>query len=199
VRVETDQGSYRAERLVIAAGPWADEMLTELKLPLEVWRLVNVHFEPARPELHAPERCPVYLWSGPEGIYGGFPTLPDQGVKFGRHDIGEVCTARTIRREIDDAEIDELRAVLERYTVGAAGPLKWSFTCMYTMTPDHHFILDHHPQHSQVVYACGFSGHGFKFSSVIGEVLADLALEGATRHPIDFLSAARFGSLATAR
>src|SRR5205823_2328263 len=122
-----------------------------------------------------------------------------QGVKFGRHDIGEVCTPRTIRRDIGDGEIEQLRDVLDRYLPGAAGPLKWAFTCMYTMTPDHHFILDRHPRHERVVYGCGFSGHGFKFASVIGEVLADLAIDGRTRHPIDFLSAARFAAPPPAR
>ena len=199
VRVETERGSYSAERLVIAAGPWADEVLAELRLPLEVWRLVNVHLEPTRPALFEPERCPVYLWTGPEGLYGGFPSLPGQGVKFGRHDVGEVCTPRTIRREIDDHEIEELRVVLERYLPGAGGAVKWAFTCMYTMTPDHHFIVDRHPQHGQMVYACGFSGHGFKFASVIGEVLADLALDGRTSQPIGFLSAGRFAAPAAGR
>src|SRR5207253_2994237 len=101
-----------------------------------------------------------------------------------------------IRRDIDLAEIEALRAVLDRYMPGAAGDVKWGLTCMYTDTPDHHFILGRHPEHPQVVYGCGFSGHGFKFSSVIGEVLADLATEGTTRHPIDFLSARRFRSTA---
>jgi sarcosine oxidase len=194
VRVETERGGYTAGRLVIAAGPWTSELLSELDLPLVVWRLVNAHFEPTRPEPFGPDRCPVYLWQGPEGVYGGFPSLPGQGVKFGRHDVGEVCTPRTIRREIEDGEIEGLRDVLERYLPGAAGPLKWAFTCMYTMTPDHHFILDRHPRHERVVYACGFSGHGFKFASVIGEVLTDLLIDGRTRHPIDFLSAARFAA-----
>ena len=193
VRVETAQGSYSGERLVIAAGPWASEVLSGLGLPLEVWRLVNVHFEPSRPEPFDVARCPVYLFAVPEGLWGGFPVLPEQGVKFGRHDIGEVCTARTIRREIDPEEIEEIRTVLERYLPGAAGPVRATLTCMYTMTPDHHFVVDRHPEHDQVVYACGFSGHGFKFASVIGEVLADLAFEGETGQPIGFLSAGRFG------
>ncbi|MDQ2785659.1 MAG: FAD-dependent oxidoreductase, partial [Chloroflexota bacterium] len=75
---------------------------------------------------------------------------------------------------------------------GAAGDVLWTLTCMYTNTPDRHFILDRHPAHGNVVYGCGFSGHGFKFASVIGEVMADLALDNTTRHDIGFLSAARF-------
>ncbi len=192
VVVETEQDSYQAERLAIAPGPWAGEVLTELRLPLAVQRVVNVHFEPAAPELFAPDRCPIYIFEVPEGVYYGFPALPDQGLKFGRHDAGEQCTPRTIRREVDPGEVEMLRSVLDHYMPGASGPAKSTLTCMYTNTPDYHFVIDVHSEHRQVVYACGFSGHGFKFSSVIGEVLADLATEGATAHSIAFLSGARF-------
>ena len=100
VRVETARASYTAERLVITAGAWAGEILAELALPLTNWRVVSVHFEPTRPELFQVERCPVYFWAVPEGIFGGFPSLPGEGLKIGRHDTGEVCTARSVRREI---------------------------------------------------------------------------------------------------
>lgn len=194
VRVETARDTYRADRLVIAAGPWSAEVLADLGLPLEVERIVNVHFEPARPDLFGPEACPVYLLEVPEGHYYGFPSLPEQGLKFGRHG-GEVCTPGTIRRAIGEDEVALLRRVLDRYVPGAASAVKWALTCMYTNTPDRHFILDRHPAYpAQVVYGCGFSGHGFKFASVIGEVLADLAIEGATRHDIGFLSARRFAA-----
>ncbi|HET8630126.1 MAG TPA: N-methyl-L-tryptophan oxidase [Thermomicrobiales bacterium] len=195
VRVETADATYTADCLVIAAGPWAGEVLAGLDLPLEVWRIVNVHFAPAAPERFAPERCPIYIFEVPEGQYYGFPALPGQGLKFGRHDAGEVCTPHTIRRDVDATEVDALRAVLDRYLPGAAGPVLWTLTCMYTNTPDRHFVLDRHPAHPQVVYGCGFSGHGFKFASAIGEVLADLALDGATRHPIGFLGAGRFAAV----
>ncbi|MGN6810491.1 MAG: N-methyl-L-tryptophan oxidase [Thermomicrobiales bacterium] len=192
VRVDTAQGTYQAARLVIAAGPWSAAVLAGLGLPLTVQRIVNVHFAPAEPDRFAPGRCPIYILSEPEGEYYGFPALPGQGVKFGRHDTGEVCTPATIRRMVDEGEVAALRAVLDRYLPGAGGDVLWTLTCMYTNTPDRHFILDRHPAHEQVVYGCGFSGHGFKFSSVIGEILADLALDGTTKHPIGFLSAARF-------
>ncbi|MGI8856731.1 MAG: N-methyl-L-tryptophan oxidase [Thermomicrobiales bacterium] len=192
VRVETDQGVYTAARLVITAGPWAGEVLADLGLPLRVQRIVNVHFAPTQSALFAPERCPVYLMQVPEGDYYGFPALPGEGVKIGRHEIGEVCTPETIRRAIDPEEITMLRDVLDRYLPGAAGDVLHTLTCMYTNTPDRHFILDRHPAHGNVVYGCGFSGHGFKFASAIGEVMAELAMDGATRHDIAFLSATRF-------
>jgi sarcosine oxidase len=192
VRVETEHAVYTARSLVITAGPWANELLTGLGLPLRVQRIVNVHFAPTAPALFAPERCPVYLMQVPEGDYYGFPALPGEGVKIGRHEIGEVCTPETIRRDVSPEEIAMLRDVLDRYLPGAAGDVLWTLTCMYTNTPDRHFILDRHPTHANVAYGCGFSGHGFKFASAIGEVMADLALDGTTRHDIGFLSAARF-------
>jgi sarcosine oxidase len=192
VRVETDAGTYTADRLVIAAGPWASEVLSDLRLPLEVWRIVNVHFAPTAPERFGPEQCPVYLMQVPEGDYYGFPSLPGEGMKIGRHEIGEVTTPRTIRRDVDPGEIAMLRALLDRYLPGASGDVLWTLTCMYTNTPDRHFVLDTHPAHPNVVYGCGFSGHGLKFASAIGEVLADLATDGTTRHDIRFLSASRF-------
>ncbi|MHB8647577.1 MAG: N-methyl-L-tryptophan oxidase [Thermomicrobiales bacterium] len=194
VRVETDEGAYTAGRLVITAGPWASDVLSGVGLPLRVQRIVNVHFAPTAPALFAPERCPIYLLQVPEGDYYGFPALPGEGMKIGRHDIGEACTPETIRRDVDAEEITMLRDVLDRYLPGAAGDVLWTLTCMYTNTPDRHFILDRHPAHTNVVYGCGFSGHGFKFSSAIGEVMTDLALDGAARHDIGFLSAARFTS-----
>jgi sarcosine oxidase len=193
VRVETEQDVYRAERLVITAGPWASELLEDLALPLTVRRVVNVHFQPAEPERFSPERCPVHIWQLPEGEFYGFPNLEGQGIKFGRHDGNEPSTPRTIRRAVDEGEIAMLRGVLDRYMPAATGPVLRTLTCMYTMTPDQHFILDLHPGSPRVVFGCGFSGHGFKFAAVIGEILADLALTGRTAHDIGFLSARRFG------
>ena len=198
VRVVTDRDEYRAERLVIAAGPWADDLLGELGLPLTVRRVVNVHFQPERPDLFAADNCPIHIWEIAEGHYYGLPDLPGQGLKFGRHDGNEPCTAHTVRREVDAGEIEQLRRVLDRYLPGAAGPVRETLTCLYVMTPDNHFVLDRHPRHPAVSFVCGCSGHGFKFTPVIGEILADLTIEGATDHPIDFLAAERFATPAAA-
>jgi sarcosine oxidase len=192
LRVDTDQASYRADRLIVTAGPWAASVLSELGLPLSVRRVVNLYVTPTRPEFYTPERCPTYAIAVPEGEYYG---MPDHGVKIGRHDIGEVCTPETVRRGVDAEEIAMFRAVLERYLPGANGPLAATLTCLYTMTPDKNFVIDKHPHDPHVVYACGFSGHGFKFAPVIGEVLADLAMEGRTDQPVEFLSAARFAQV----
>jgi sarcosine oxidase len=192
VKVATDTGGYSADRLVLTPGPWAAQLLTRVGLPLEVWRVVNVHFQPTQPDLFDVATTPVYLFQVPEGDYYGFPNIPGQGVKIGRHDIGEITTPQTIRREVDDHEIEMLRTVLDRYLPGASGDVIKTLTCMYTITPDRHFVIDRYPEHPEVVYACGFSGHGYKFASAIGEVLADLAIDGRSRFDIDFLSADRF-------
>lgn len=198
VRVETNRGTYETEALVVTAGPWASDLLASLGIPLSVERVVNAFFEPSNPDQVMLGRCPTYSLRVTEGAYYGFPSLPDHGVKLGRHDGRQRCTPDTVRREVSSEEVAMFREVLERYLPGAAGPVKRTLTCMYTMTPDEHFVVDRHAEHGRVVYGCGFSGHGFKFASVIGEVLADLATEGETRHPVGFMSASRFhrGSLA---
>ena len=196
VRVETETAAYTADALVITAGPWAGEILADLRLPLEPWRMYNVYFAPTRPERFGPDRFPVYGIRGPEGSYYGVPMLPGDGLKIGRHDKGEPCTPETARRTIEPEEIALMRAVLDTYMPGATGDVLAATTCLYTMTPDSHFIIDRHPAHARVVYAAGFSGHGFKFSAAIGEVMADLATDGVTRHPIGFLAASRFAATA---
>jgi sarcosine oxidase len=194
VRVETAEGTYTADRMVLAVGPWAGELLADLGLPLSVQRVVNTHFEPSDPDRFSADRCPIHLWLVPEGQFYGTPALPGQGVKLGRHDAGEVCTPDTIRRDVDAEEVAVLRRVLDRYMPGAAGSVKWSLTCMYANTPDRDFVIDRHPEHERVVYACGFSGHGFKFACAVGEVLADLAMDRVPEHEIGFLSAGRFAA-----
>ena len=192
VFVRTTNGRFTADRLVITAGPWSKSVIRGWDAPLVVWRIVNVHFDSSRAERFAPEQCPVFLMEVPEGHFYGFPALPGQGLKIGRHDIGAVCTPDTIDREVRAEEVAMLRNVLDTYMPGASGPVKWTLTCMYTNTPDTHFVLDHHPTYPNVVIGCGFSGHGFKFASVIGEVLSEMALDGRSRINVDFLASDRF-------
>jgi glycine/D-amino acid oxidase-like deaminating enzyme len=135
----------------------------------------------------------VYFWATPEGIYAGFPYFDGEGIKIMRHDRSETCTPGTVRRDVDAADVDEVSWFADKYMPFANGGVSRSCVCLYTMTPDNHFVIDRHPELPGLVYATACSGHGFKFAPVIGEVLADLALEGATEWPIGFLSANRFG------
>lgn len=194
VTVETTLASYRSGRLVVAAGAWAGRLLAELRLPIEVERVFLVHFEPDDAARFAAGRCPLYLWQCPTGIYYGFPWLPGQGIKFGKHGGGEITTPEQARREVTTGEIEEVQAMLDRYAPGAARTVRSTVTCLYVNTPDEHFILDRHPEFPNLTIAAGFCGHGFKFASAVGEVVADLTLEGQTRQPVNFLRLGRFAA-----
>src|SRR4051812_18147902 len=192
LRVETNLGTYFADRLILAAGAWSAELLGDLHFPMQVERRVNGFFRPSRPDIWSLEHgAPDFMLEVPEGSFYGMPAVGDIGVKIGLS-AGEPTTARTIRRTFDDIEIDYLRAVLDRYLPGSSGPELRRMTCMCTYTVDGDFIVDRHPEHAQIVIACGFSGRGYKFAPVIGEILADLTLDGDTRQDIDFLSPRRF-------
>jgi sarcosine oxidase len=135
-------------------------------------------------EALAPGRCPVALFEyAPGRLIYTFPDL-GAGVKAGIHHGGEVTDPERVRRDPAPEDERAVRALLERFVPAAAGRLRDARVCLYTNTPDGHFILDRHPTHPQVVVASPCSGHGFKFASVIGEILADLAAEGATRFDI---------------
>jgi glycine/D-amino acid oxidase-like deaminating enzyme len=139
-----------------------------------------------------PEAMSVYFWATPEGIYAGFPYFEGEGVKVVRHDRNDSCTPGTVRRGVDAEDVAEVALFADRYLPFANGGVCRSSVCLYTMTPDNHFVIDEHPEFPGLVYASACSGHGFKFAPIIGEVLADLALEGSTDKPIQFLSASRF-------
>ncbi len=198
VRVTTALGSYEAARLVIAAGAWAPELLRALGLPLTVKRNVLYWFEPdGGREPFLPDRCPVYLWEAEDGSsFYGFPALggsPD-GVKVAFHNFGPLCTPATIDRQVHAGEIAHIRDwMAERIPTLSRGAFLDARTCMYTLTPDMDFVLGLSPQHPQVVIASPCSGHGYKFASVVGEIVADLATSGATRQPIAPFMPTRFG------
>jgi sarcosine oxidase len=195
VRVETLEGSYDAERLVISPGAWAPQLLSDLGLPLEVERQVMYWFEPKGGlEPFLPDRFPIFIWEPDDGNwFYGFPAQEDEhGVKAAFYRAGGVpTTPETIDREVHGEEIDFIRTYLARYVPELADRCLDARVCMYTNTPDLHFVISVHPDHPQVAIACGFSGHGYKFCSVIGEILADLVMDGTTSHPIDLFSPAR--------
>ncbi|HEY3248198.1 MAG TPA: N-methyl-L-tryptophan oxidase [bacterium] len=197
VEVRTERGRYEAGHLVIAAGPWAPQALGGLPVPLKVERNVMYWFRPAaRAEAFGPRRCPIWMWESARDafIYYGFPAFGADGLKIAHHHSGEFCSPETIRRDVSVEEVERVRGMMARYLPDANGELLATVTCMYTNTPDGHFIIDRHPSHDAVTIACGFSGHGFKFAPVIGEILADLATDGRTRHTIDLFRLSRFTS-----
>ncbi|MGH2500382.1 MAG: N-methyl-L-tryptophan oxidase [Candidatus Limnocylindria bacterium] len=195
VAVRTERGEHRAGRLVLAAGAWLGGLLGEVGVTLAVERVPLFWFEPASAEAFALGRCPVYIAeTGSDGSFYGFPYLADQGLKVARHGSGEAAEPDRLDRAPRAADEARVRRFLERYLPGANGPLRATTVCMYTKTPDEHFVIDRHPASADVVFASACSGHGFKFASVVGEILADLALEGRTSLPIAFLSLRRFAA-----
>ncbi len=195
VVVETPRGSYEAGCLVVTAGPWAPALLRDAGLPLTPTRQVVCWFAPVSGEhaaLLTPDRCPPWVCELDGTNVYGVPDTDGRGVKAGVHEPGEACTPETVRREIAPEEVEAIRRLLRRILPGAAGALRQAGTCLYTMTPDGHFVIGQPPCHPRVVYAAGLSGHGFKFAPVIGEILADLAVERRTRHAIGFLAPERF-------
>lgn len=197
VRVITPTGTVEAEQLVITAGPWLGTVARELGLPLQVERQVMLWWEPsASHEDFAPGRFPIWILGrqGEQPLYG-FPTLPGQGLKAAFHHGGATVDPDTVDRAVTKDEVQTACRALASWLPDAVGRHLRSAVCLYTNTPDEHFIISPHPHHPNVVLAGGFSGHGFKFAPTVGEILADLALEGHTRHPIGLFSPARFAKV----
>ncbi len=195
IEVRTSAGRYGAERLLIACGAWTAGLLPELKLPLVVRRQVQLWFEPAetaKPGEFSPVRFPVFIWEDEPGrfIYG-FPELGD-GVKVARHQEGRAVDANEPGREVTDDDVRPIRAVLARLIPDANGRLLESAVCLYTNTPDSHFVLDFHPHHPRVLVASPCSGHGFKFASALGESMADLLLGSRPRLDLGLFRLDRF-------
>lgn len=174
IRVITTEGEYRARQLIVTAGAWITALFPDL--PLRVERQVLFWFDEASAsEMFTPERCPVHLWQfdGRRFFYG-FPNL-GKGVKVAFHHGGEITTIDYPRREVAPEEVEEVRSAMRRFLPTANGTLSATTVCTYTNTPDEHFLIDHQPEYPHVLIASACSGHGFKFSPVIGEILADLA------------------------
>jgi sarcosine oxidase len=197
VRVHTADGVYTADRLVLCPGAWAPELLADLGVRFEIERQVQYWFAPrGSVEPFRQARHPIYVWDPPDGRqFYGFPATDDDpagGSKVAFFRGGRICTPETIDRTVHQAETD----LMTSYTAGRvpdfAGTFLRAVTCMYTNTPDEHFVIARHPAHERVVVACGFSGHGFKFVPVVGEIVADLVTQGETRHPIGLFDPARF-------
>jgi len=182
VRVSTAKGEYHASRLLLSAGAWFNQLVAELNLPLVIERQVLLWFTPkTHPEHFAPPHCPIYIWEHePDRIIYGFQNL-GEGVKVGIHHEGEHTNPDHVRREVGADDINAMRGILRRIIPAIDTPPRATAVCLYTTTPDAHFLLDFHPHHPQVLLASLCSGHGFKFSSAFGEILTDLLLEGRSR------------------
>jgi sarcosine oxidase len=185
VRVRTDRGVYEADKLVVTAGAWDGELLAVLDGLAVPERQVLAWLQPTRPERFRPDVFPVFNLLVDEGRFYGFPVFGVPGFKFGKyHNLEEIVDPETVDREAHDYDERLLRDFAERYFPDGCGPTMDLQTCMFTNTPDNHFVVDVHPEYDQVSFASPCSGHGYKFASVIGEIMADLAGTGITRHDI---------------
>jgi sarcosine oxidase len=197
VDVRTSKGMYSAGHMVITAGPWANRALHGV-FPLRVTRQVMAWVQPTTgvtPFL--PESFPVFLCEAPDGGFPGygFPAIDGAagGIKVAIHGSDTACTPETVDRDVHESDVRRIIEKLKVRMPALDGEVLRAKTCMYTLSPDEHFVIGMHPQFSSCAVACGFSGHGFKFASVVGEILADLATSGATAYPIELFSPRRFG------
>lgn len=193
VRIRTDGGEFHASHLVLTAGAWLPTLTADLKVSLAVERQVQCWFAPREPNLFAVGRMPVFIHFTGGSSYYGIPSSGPEGVKIARHHGGRITTAASVDRSILETDEGDVRGYIRRHLPQADGPLLEGRVCLYTNTPDSHFILDRHPMYRRVVIAGGFSGHGFKFAPVIGRMLADLVCDPACRGP-EVFSLARFAS-----
>lgn len=191
VEVSTDHGVYQAKKLVITAGPWSGQSLADLGLPMVVRRVMQFWFS-APPALSVERSAPCFAFDLKDGFVYGVPAKGGMGIKIASHKPGEIVEdPLRVDRDCHSRDLKGIENVRGQYLVGVGEKPQRHAVCLYTLTPDEHFILDLHPRHSNVAFAAGFSGHGFKFAPVVGEAMADLALEGKSSLPISFLSLKR--------
>jgi sarcosine oxidase len=191
--VQTTTDRYTAARLLITAGPWAGQLLARYGAFLRVMRQVVQWFGTRDDALFRRDVFPLYIADTPEGHFYGFPVLNANGAKVARHyGAPELAAPSEIERALKPEDEETARAFLRLHLPQIDGPCRRASVCIYTLTPDRHFLIDVHPDHPNVALAAGFSGHGFKFAPVVGEILADLAEKDRTDLPIGLFSLKRF-------
>jgi sarcosine oxidase len=193
-RVTTTRGTYEADELLFCSGAWSGKLIADLGVPLAVTRQVLGWVQPLRREPFLLGAQPVWgIDDGGGGLYYGFPLhVEAPGLKIAHHFPGAATDPDRVDRAPQPGDEETFRGAIRRFLPDADGPLMSLRICLYTNSPDHHFIVDRHPTRPRVTLACGFSGHGFKFASVMGEALADLAVRRASDLPVEFLGLTRF-------
>ena len=190
--VRTERGTYGADRVVVSAGPWLPELVPSLAGLLSVARQPLLWLEPRDPALFAPDRFPIFVWEWTPGwAFYGFPDVGD-GFKAAVHHHGERTTPDEVDRGLRDDDEAGIRELVRRYLPAGDGALREAAVCLYTNTPDEHFLIDRLPEDERVIVASPCSGHGFKFAPAIGELLADLATGERPRFDVTPFSLGRF-------
>ncbi|MEJ8776595.1 N-methyl-L-tryptophan oxidase [Pseudogracilibacillus sp. ICA-222130] len=195
IYIETNSETYIAKKVIVTAGAYAKQLLQHIDLPIVPTRKCFAFFE-AEEEIYSKEHFPCFYIEDETETYGayGFPNINETGLKIGRDDGGMPMDPEKLTQDFGTYPSDEadLRYFLERFIPGANNALKEGKTCLYTNSADEHFIIDVDPQSEHIFYACGFSGHGFKFASSIGEALVKSALEGKLHATLDMFRLERF-------
>ncbi|WP_284037235.1 N-methyl-L-tryptophan oxidase [Neobacillus sp. 114] len=194
VTIKTDDQTFQSESLIVSAGAWSKELLSQLdlNLPLEPVRKTFAWFDAAE-KLFNHKDFPAFAFETIQGLYYGFPSIDGSGLKVGRHDGGEKINPDNQIPGFGELPEDEADLIqfLNAF-MPHSQQLKYGKTCIYTLTPDENFIIDLHPKYSNIAIASGFSGHGFKFSSAVGKNLAELIISGKTEQDISLFSINRF-------
>ncbi len=192
VRVTTTAGEYHAGSLIITTGAWANEWLKAIDIPLTVLRKVMLWFAVKTAEYDERAGTPVFYFERPDGAFFGPPCFDGQTIRLTQHTGGEAVTDPLgVDRQLRGDDVRPLVKFARETLPGLDALPTRHGVCLYTMSPDGHFLLDRHPDHERVVFAAGLSGHGFKFASVLGAALADLAIDGKTDLPVEFLRTSR--------
>lgn len=195
VRITTEKGrEFLAEQAVLSGGPW-NPTLFQHPFPFNVTRQVVAWFEPPEPESPALRRMPVFAWGykATKVLYG-MPGLRGEGPKIAFHYGGQNVTPDDVDRHVHESDLSELKKVAARRMPELGGRIRQAEVCLYTNTPDLHFIIGRHPRAERVLLLGGFSGHGFKFVPAIGEIAADLVVNGKTKYNLDLFSPKRFSN-----
>lgn len=192
VTVSTSDGVFHAKRIILTAGPWANACLPSLQIELKVIAKHQHWFRFTDDRINLKNGCPTFFFETDEGYFYGFPDLDGRGAKICEHSGGvNVDDPLNIRREIDLQDLERVQNFCNQYLDFPRGIHQDHRVCMYTMSPDEHFIVDRVAENC--VFACGLSGHGFKFIPVLGQALVEM-LEGRSRADMDFLRVSRFNT-----
>ena len=193
VVLTTAHGVYEADKLVVTAGAWLGRLLSGLELPLHVEQQQVIYARVAAPSVFTPERMPLFINHDPAATVYGFPLFDHPtAIKVSDHAGAPTITLEERRTELMAERAANTLERARSFLPEVTDSLVHFELCLYTKTPDEHFILDRHPEVPNVVVGGGFSGHGFKFGPVIGEILADLALEGRSAHDLSLFGLERF-------
>jgi len=190
--IETDHAKYHSKHLILTPGAWASQLLS-IGIPLPVIRKPLFWYKLRKPQIANDPNAPVFLFETPTGVFYGFPSIDQLSVKLAEHTGGKkVSDPLQVSQNVDTQEKERLNQFINKHLKHLHSELIQHEVCMYTMSPDQHFIMDVHPGYSGLSFAVGLSGHGFKFTSVLGKILVDLAFNGKTAAKSDFLGLARF-------